>query len=107
MLVLTLILSLNINLHKVSFYSDPFHGRQTANGEVYDKNKLTCAALSNYKFKDKLRVTNLNNNKSVVVVVNDRGGFAKYGRTLDLSEAAFKKIGNLKKGVLTVKIERL
>ncbi len=91
----------------MSFYSDPFHGRKTANGEVFDKNKLTCAALSNYKFNDKLRVANLKNNKSLVVVVNDRGGFAKYGRTLDLSEAAFKRIGNLKKGVLTVKIERL
>jgi rare lipoprotein A len=104
--ILLVILALNTS-HKVSFYSDPFHGRRTANGEVYDKNKLTCAALSSYKFKDKLRVTNLNNNHSVVVVVNDRGKFAKYGRTLDLSEAAFKKIGNLKKGVLTVKIERL
>jgi rare lipoprotein A len=104
--ILMVILALNTS-HKVSFYSDQFHGRKTANGEVFDKNKLTCAALSNYKFKDKLRVTNLTNNKSVVVVVNDRGGFAKYGRTLDLSEAAFKKIGNLKKGVLTVKIERL
>jgi rare lipoprotein A len=104
--LLLVILALNTS-HKVSFYSDPFHGRKTANGEVFDKNKLTCAALSSYKFKDKLRVTNLKNNKSVVVVVNDRGKFAKYGRTLDLSEAAFKKIGNLKKGVLTVKIERL
>jgi rare lipoprotein A len=104
--LLMVFLALNTS-HKVSFYSDPFHGRKTANGEVYDKNKLTCAALSNYKFKDKLRVTNLRNNKSVVVVVNDRGKFAKYGRTLDLSEAAFKKIGNLKKGVLTVKIEIL
>jgi len=104
--IVLVILALNTS-HKVSFYSDPFHGRRTANGEVYDKNKLTCAALSSYKFKDKLRVTNLNNNHSVVVVVNDRGKFAKYGRTLDLSEAAFKKIGNLKKGVLTVKIERL
>jgi rare lipoprotein A len=106
-IVLTLILSLNLNLHEVSFYSDPFHGRQTANGEVYDKNKLTCAALKHYKFRDRLKVTNLKNNKSVIVTVNDRGNFKKYGRTLDLSEAAFKKIGNLKKGVLTVKIEKL
>ena len=106
-MAILLILYLNFNLHEVSFYSEPFHGRQTANGEVYNKNRLTCAAIKHYKFKDKLRVTNLNNNKSVVVTVNDRGDFAKYGRTLDLSEAAFKKIGDLKKGVLTVKIEKL
>ena len=55
----------------------------------------------------KLLVTNTKNNKSVVVRVNDTGGFSKYGRTLDLSQGAFSKIAHLGQGTVKVKIEKL
>lgn len=105
--MIILLMLLNFNLHEVSFYGNKFHNRTTASGEIFDKNKLTCAALKYYKFKDKLKVTNLRNNKSVIVTVTDRGNFKKYGRTLDLSEGAFKRIESLKKGILVCKIEKL
>lgn len=105
--MILLLMILNLNLHEVSFYGDKFQNKITASGETFDKNKFTCAALKHYKFKDKLKVTNLRNNKFVIVTVTDRGNFKKYGRTLDLSEGAFKKIENLKKGVLICKIEKL
>jgi rare lipoprotein A len=107
MIILLLFFNLNFNFHEVSFYGNQFQSRKTANGEIFDKNKLTCAALKHYKFKDRLKVTNLRNNKFVIVTVNDRGNFKKYGRTLDLSEAAFKKIESLKKGFLICKIEKI
>jgi rare lipoprotein A len=66
---------------------------------------MTCAHRS-YKFGTKLRVTNPENNKSVVVTVNDRGPFVR-GRDIDLSYAAAKKIGIIRKGVGRVKIERI
>ena len=93
--------------YKVSWYGGFHHGRKTASGEVFDKNKLTCAAVSTYKLGSYLEVTNPKNGKSVVVKVNDRGGFAKYGRELDLSEAAFKKITSINQGVTSVTIKKL
>lgn len=95
----------NKEVHKVSYYGGSFHGKKTANGDKYDKNNLTCAATKNYKFGTILKVTNVKNGKSVVVKVTDRGNFAKLNRTLDLSEKAFKTIGNIKSGLLKVYIE--
>lgn len=86
-----------------TFYGGLFHGRTTYSGEKFDKNALTCAS-NHYKMGTMLEVTNITNGKSVVVKVNDRGGFK--GNKIDLSEGAFKKIGNLKQGVLKVRIER-
>ena len=86
-----------------TFYGGVFHGRLTASGERFDKNKFTCAS-NYYKIGTILEVTNIANGKSVVVKVNDRGGFK--GMKLDLSEGAFKRIANLKKGVLKVKVEK-
>lgn len=86
-----------------TFYGGVFHGRLTASGERFDKNKLTCAS-NYYKIGTILEVTNIANGKSVVVKVNDRGGFK--GMKLDLSEGAFKRIANLKKGVLKVRVEK-
>ena len=86
-----------------TFYGGVFHGRLTASGEKFDKNKFTCAS-NYYKIGTMLEVTNIANGKSVVVKVNDRGGFK--GMKLDLSEGAFKRIANLKQGVLKVKVER-
>lgn len=86
-----------------TFYGGVFHGRLTASGERFDKNKFTCAS-NYYKIGTILEVTNIANGKSVVVKVNDRGGFK--GMKLDLSEGAFKIIANLKKGVLKVRVEK-
>jgi rare lipoprotein A len=86
-----------------SYYSNQFHGRKTASGEKYDKNKLT-AAHRIYAFGTKLKVTNIANGKSVVVTVNDRGPYSQY-RLIDLSYAAAKHIDMIKKGVIEVHIE--
>ena len=106
-LSIPVLLSFGNITHKASYYGDKFHGRKTANGEIFDKNKMTCAATKEYKFGDYLEVTNVENGKTVTVRVNDRGGFAKYGRTLDLSEGAFKKIAPLKQGIVKVKIKKV
>ena len=87
---------------KASYYSDAFHGRKTASGIIYDKNKLTCAS-NTHKLGTKLKVTNTQNNKSVIVTVTDRGGFNKV--TLDLSKKAFSTIAELKQGIINIKIE--
>jgi rare lipoprotein A len=88
-----------------SWYGKKFNGRPTASGERFDMYAMTCAHKT-FRFGTKLRVTNPDNNKSVVVTVNDRGPFIK-GRTLDLSYGAAKKIGMIKKGVGRVKMEYL
>lgn len=90
---------------KASWYGEQFHGNLTANGEVYDMNAMT-AAHKHYPFGTRLEVTNLKNNKSVVVRINDRGPFVA-GRDLDLSRAAFDKIGNLGSGTIDIKIKEL
>lgn len=92
---------------KVSYYGKKFHGKKTASGEIFDMNKMTCAAIKEYPLGSKLKVTNIRNNKSVIVRVNDRGAFRKYGRTLDLSRGAFDKIANLDRGVIKVSIEKM
>ena len=90
---------------KASYYADKFQGRSTANGEKFDQRKLT-AAHKKLPFGTKLRVTNVQNGKSVIVRVNDRGPFVK-GRIVDLSRAAFNRIGHTREGVLNVKVEVL
>lgn len=92
--------------HNVSWYGGYFHGRKTASGEIYNKHALTAASNS-HKMGTKLKVTNVNTGKSVVVKVNDTGGFAKYNRTLDLSQAAFQQIAPLGQGVAKVTIQVL
>jgi rare lipoprotein A (peptidoglycan hydrolase) len=90
---------------EASFYDDSFHGLETSNGETYDKTEFTAAHRS-LPFNTILLVTNKENNKSVVVRVNDRGPFRK-SRILDLSRAAAKKIGMVPFGVVPVKIKVL
>lgn len=80
-------------------------GRHTASGIPLDNNKLT-AAHKTLPMGTKVRVTNLDNQKSVVVTINDRGPY-KRGRIIDLTQGAFKKLGALKKGLLRVKIKPL
>ncbi len=86
-------------------YGDKFNGRKTANGEIFSNNELTCAHKT-LPFGTILRVTNLDNDKTVIVRVNDRGPFVK-GKHIDLSKKAFSQIGNLSRGNLNVKIEIL
>lgn len=95
--------SINVSKHKVSWYHSSFHGKKTTSGEIYDKNKFTCAS-NIHPFGSMLLVTNISNHKQVLVKVNDRGQLT--GRTLDLSEAAFKTLAPLSKGVIIVNIEK-
>lgn len=83
-------------------------GSLMANGEVFDEDKLVAASWD-YDFGTKIKVTNIRNNKSVVVEITDRGP-AKYlvkkeGRILDLSKAAFATIADLEQGLTEVQIE--
>ena len=94
------------SVHNASWYGGYFHGRKTASGEIYNKYALTAASNS-HKLGSKLKVTNVKTGKSVVVKVNDTGGFAKYNRTLDLSQAAFQQIAPLGQGVAKVTIQVL
>lgn len=90
---------------KASFYGGKWHGRKTANGEIFDTYTLT-AAHKTLPFGTKVKVTNLDNGKSVVVRINNRGPYIK-GRVIDLSTAAFSSIENVNKGVTSVKLEIL
>ncbi|HOL08932.1 MAG TPA: septal ring lytic transglycosylase RlpA family protein [Bacillota bacterium] len=86
-----------------SWYGREFRGRKTANGERFDETKYTAAHRS-LPFGTKVRVTNLENNLSVIVTINDRGPWTK-NRIIDLSWAAAKAIGI--KGIGRVKLEVL
>ncbi|MDX1905061.1 MAG: septal ring lytic transglycosylase RlpA family protein [Thermonemataceae bacterium] len=86
-----------------SYYAGKFHGRKTASGEIYDKNKLS-AAHRTLPFGTMLKVTNLKNNKSVIVKVTDRGPFA-HARIIDLSQAAAQNIDMIRSGTAKVQIE--
>ena len=88
-----------------SYYADKFHGRKTANGEVFNMHDYT-AAHRNLPFGTVLMVTNLENGKKVKVRVNDRGPYVK-GRILDLSLQAAKDIGLIKNGVAKVQLKIL
>ncbi len=86
-----------------SYYSDEFHGKKTASGEIYNKYEYTCAHRT-LPFGTKIKVTNLENKKCVIVRVNDRGP-QKRERIVDLSYIAAKDIEMIHKGVVKVRIE--
>ena len=88
-----------------SWYGARFHGRLTASGSRYDMTALTAAHRS-LAFGTKLRVTHLANQRSVVVVVNDRGPFIK-GRVIDLSRAAAERLGFIESGLAEVRVDIL
>ena len=88
---------------KVAYYGRKFAGRKTASGERFNPGALTMAHKT-LPFGTLVRVTNLKNNKSVVVRVNDRGPFSA-DRVGDLSQAAAGKIRMLKSGVVNAKLE--
>ncbi len=85
-----------------SWYGPGFAGRKTANGERFNPNKLTCAHKT-LPFNTTLKVTHVENGKSVVVRVNDRGPFIR-GRVIDLSKEAARRIGMLGSGTAKVEI---
>lgn len=88
---------------KASFYSKRATGSRSASGQKIHHDSLTCAHRS-YPFGTLLKVTNLSNNKCVIVKVIDRGPYGR-GRVIDLSWAAANKIGMISQGIATVKIE--
>ena len=88
---------------KASFYADKFEGVPTSSGEKYKHNKLTGAHKS-LPFGTKVRVTNVTNNESVEVVINDRGPYVD-GRIIDLSKSAAEKLGFINLGLADVKLE--
>ncbi|GAB4528875.1 MAG: hypothetical protein Tsb0014_10510 [Pleurocapsa sp.] len=90
---------------KASWYGPKFHGRPTASGEIFNQNGFT-AAHPYLRFGTQVRVTNLNNGRSVIVRINDRGPYA-HNRIIDLSKAAASTIGLVNSGVAPVKIEVL
>lgn len=92
-----------IQTGKASFYADKFEGRPTASGEKYKHSRLT-AAHKTLPFGTKVKVTNLSNNESVEVVINDRGPYVD-GRVIDLSKSAAEKLGFVNQGITDVKIE--
>ena len=88
-----------------SWYGVPFHGRHASNGEIYDMYKLT-AAHRTLPFETIVRVTNLNNGKSTVVRITDRGPFVD-NRIIDLSLAAAQEVDSVGPGVVPVRVEVL
>ena len=90
---------------KASWYGDRFHGRLTASGEKYDMHEFTAAHKS-LPFGTKVKITNVRNDKSVVVTINDRGPYVG-SRKFDLSKAAFHEIAQAGRGIITVRFEIL
>ncbi len=88
---------------EASFYARRFEGRRTASGERYDGDKLT-AAHRTLPFGTRVRVTNLANDESVVVTVNDRGPHRK-GRVIDLSRKAARELGFIADGTAQVSLQ--
>jgi rare lipoprotein A len=88
-----------------SWYGSEFYGRPTASGEIYRGNELT-AAHKTLPLNTYVKVINLENGKSVIVRINDRGPFMK-GRIIDLSYAAAKKIDMIEKGTAPVRLRIL
>jgi rare lipoprotein A len=90
---------------EASYYALDHHGKRTANGERYDMYDYT-AAHETFPFGSKVRVTNLANQRAVIVRINDRGPFRK-NRIIDLSWAAAKKLKFLNEGIAKVRLEVL
>lgn len=84
-----------INLVVASWYGNPYHGRKTASGEIFDKETMTYASRTDY-FGKHIRLTV--NGKSIEVRCNDRGPFIN-SRDIDISEAAARKLGMIETGI--------
>ena len=88
-----------------SFYHNKFNGRRTSSGEVFNQSLYTCAHKS-YPFGTMLKVTNLSNDSTVVVKVNDRLP-QRSKRSIDLSMVAAKQLNFVGKGLTKVKVEKM
>ena len=86
-----------------SYYGKKFHKKRTANGEIFNMYKVSAAHKS-YPLGTKVRVTNLENGKSIKLVINDRGPFVK-GRIIDLSYKAARKLDFVNQGTTKVRID--
>ena len=86
-----------------SWYGADFHGKRTANGDVYDMNALT-AAHTTLPMPSKVRVTNMENGRSLILTVNDRGPFVK-NRIIDVSRRAAQLLGFARQGTAKVRVE--
>ena len=113
MIILCVMPLLSINAQKVNhakinytatYYGDRYKtARKTANGDSFNMYAMTCAAPNHFKFGTMLKVTNLANNKSVIVKVTDRGYLGN--NTIDLTYGAFAKIASHKTGRFKIKVE--
>lgn len=88
-----------------SYYGSRHHGKRTASGERFNQHGMT-AAHRTLPFGSRVRVTNLNNKRSVVVRINDRGPHTR-GRLIDLSRGAAEKIGMIRSGTARVRVQGL
>lgn len=88
-----------------SYYGKAHHGKRTASGERFNQNALT-AAHRTLAFGTRVKVTNLDNGRSVVVRINDRGPFGR-GRIIDVSKAAAEQLNMLRSGTARVRLEGL
>ncbi len=91
-----------------SYYSKKFEGRKTASGAIFRHSKMT-AASNHFKLNTLVRVTNLRNNKSVIVLINDRmhNKMKRKGRVVDLTKKAAKELDFVKSGLTKVLVQPL
>lgn len=94
--------NMQVETGKASYYANKFEGRKTASGQIYRHRKMTAAHRS-LPFGTEVKVTNLQNGKSVKVEINDRGPFVA-GRIIDVSQKAAKKLEMVHQGVVSVEI---
>ncbi|WP_030128029.1 septal ring lytic transglycosylase RlpA family protein [Pseudomonas sp. QTF5] len=88
-----------------SYYGAKHHGKRTASGERFNQHGLT-AAHRQLPFGTRVKVTNLNNDKSCVVRINDRGPYSR-GRLIDISREAAEQLGMLRSGTAKVRVQAL
>ena len=94
------------NIVMVSWYGENFHGKTMANGKIYNMNDVTVVAHKWLPFGTRIRLTRLENNKNIELVVQDRGPYVR-GRIFDLSYGAAKKLGITEQGLATCMVEIL
>lgn len=103
MLLVAHFASAQVQTGKASFYADKFEGKPTSSGQKYRAGKLT-AAHKTLPFGTKVRVTNVENGKTVIVEVNDRGPWVE-GRVIDVSKSAAQELGFINQGIVDVELE--
>jgi rare lipoprotein A len=95
----------HVQIGTASYYAGEYHGQTTASGATFDARRFT-AAHRTLPFGARVRVTNLDNDRSVVVTITDRGPFV-HGRIIDVSRVAARELGFLRAGTARVRVEVL